>query len=241
MLDLFDKLYKYSREDLYNEVSGRLNNEEKTFIITANPETFMKAKKDNILKEAILQEGTLVVPDGIGIVKAANFLKYALKERIPGIEITQHLIKEAAKYNKSIYLFGASKVVIKHLVEKLNIQYPNLRIIGYTDGYVKAKDKVFNKILKLKPDIILIALGIPQQEKLIYKHYHKFNKGIFIGVGGSFDVISGVKKRAPLFWRKLNLEWLYRLLKEPKRIKRFIKGNILFIYEIFYLKTKNRN
>ena len=109
---------------------------------------------------------------------------------------------------------------------------PKLKIVGATNGYVVDKDGVFKEISKLKPDIVLVALGIPLQEKLIYKHLGKFDKGIFVGVGGSFDVISGHKKRAPKIFIKLNLEWLYRILKEPKRIKRFYDSNIKFMFKV---------
>ena len=98
------------------------------------------------------------------------------------------------------------------------------------------KDKVFREISKLNPDIILVALGIPIQEKLIYKHLNEFNKGIFVGVGGSFDVISGHKKRAPKIFVKLNLEWLYRIICEPKRIKRFYNNNVKFLLKVRKIK-----
>ena len=86
------------------------------------------------------------------------------------------------------------------------------------------------EIIKLKPDILFVALGIPYQEKLIGKYYNKFKKGIFIGVGGSFDVLSGTKKRAPRLFIKLKLEWLYRIICEPKRLKRFFKYNVKFLF-----------
>lgn len=106
--------------------------------------------------------------------------------------------------------------------EVLKKNYPNLKLVGAANGYEKDKDNVFEKMARTKPDIVLVALGIPLQEKLIYKHLAKFYKGIFVGVGGSFDVISGHKKRAPKIFIKLNLEWLYRILKEPKRLKDFM-------------------
>ena len=88
------------------------------------------------------------------------------------------------------------------------------------------------KISKLKPDILLVALGIPMQEELIYRHMNEFNKGIIVGVGGTFDVLSGTKKRAPKIFIKLNLEWLYRIIKEPSRLKRFWNNNVKFIFKV---------
>ena len=94
----------------------------------------------------------------------------------------------------------------------------------------------FGKAKKESPDICLVALGIPFQETIIYKHFNEFKKGIFIGVGGSFDVLSGFKKRAPKIFQKLNIEWLYRIIKEPKRLKRFYKNNIQFVFQLKKIK-----
>ena len=106
-----------------------------------------------------------------------------------------------------------------------------------TNGYVENKEEEFQKTIKKEPDIVLVALGIPAQEKLMYKYFKDFKKGIFVGVGGSFDVLSGTKKRAPQIFIKTNTEWLYRILKEPKRIKRFWANNVKFIFKI--RKEKN--
>ena len=133
---------------------------------------------------------------------------------------------------KKLYLFGAKKEVVTQLVKKVKKDYPNIIISGYNDGYVEDKDSVFDEIANIQPDVVLVALGIPAQEMLIAKHYNRFKKGVFIGVGGSFDVLSGMKKRAPKIFIKLNLEWLYRILKEPNRFGRFYRSNVKFISEI---------
>ena len=106
------------------------------------------------------------------------------------------------------------------------------------DGYVEDKDAVFEKIVEASPDVCLVALGIPEQEKLIAKHIGKVQKGIYMGVGGTFDVMSGKKRRAPKLFIKLNLEWLYRLMKEPRRIKRFWNNNVKFVFEAFVDRKK---
>ena len=111
-------------------------------------------------------------------------------------------------------------------------KYPKAKLIGTSNGYIKDKDKVFEDIKQKNPDVVLVALGIPMQEKIIAKHYDEFSKGIFIGVGGSFDVISGSKRRAPKLFLKLNIEWLYRIVKEPKRLKRFWRSNVKYISKI---------
>ena len=100
------------------------------------------------------------------------------------------------------------------------------------------KDAVFDEIAAIQPDLVLVALGIPVQELLIGKHYDKFQKGVFIGVGGAFDVLSGMKKRAPAIFIRYNLEWLYRIVTEPKRIKRFYRSNIKFILKVKAMRKK---
>lgn len=111
-------------------------------------------------------------------------------------------------------------------------EYKNVHISGYTDGYVEDKEKVMRQITELDPDLVFVALGAPQQELLIHKYFRSDRKGIYIGVGGSFDVLSGKKQRAPSFFIRHNLEWLYRITKEPKRIKRFWNSNVKFLFEL---------
>jgi N-acetylglucosaminyldiphosphoundecaprenol N-acetyl-beta-D-mannosaminyltransferase len=228
----FDLLYKKDSNTFYNELKKYLKKEERKFIITANSETFIYGTKDEEMNKMLLDKNSILVPDGIGIVKAARKLDYNVEERIAGVDIAAKLLEYANELKLGIYLFGAKKEVLDLLVKRLNNEYPNIKILGYKDGYVKDKDKVFKEITSLKPDIVLVAMGIPAQEKLIYKHLSKFKKGIFVGVGGSFDVLSGSKKRAPKIFIKLNLEWLYRISKEPKRIKRFYDSNIKFMFKV---------
>ena len=232
MRKLFDKLYNKSSESFYTIIKNNLKKNKKMFIVTANPETFMMSEKDDEMRKLLLDKETTLVPDGIGIVKAARSIGYDIKERIAGIDIANKLLEYGNQEKKSIYLFGAKEEVIVSIKEVFGDKYPNLKIVGAKNGYVSDRDKVFEDIIKKEPDIILVALGIPYQEKLIYKYLSKFNKGIFVGVGGSFDVISGHKKRAPKIYIKLNLEWLYRIMKEPSRLKRFYDSNIKFLFKV---------
>lgn len=236
MKKMFNKLYNKKSDSFYEILDKNLKSNKKMFIVTANPETFMMSENDEEMRKLLLDKDTTLVPDGIGIVKAARMINYNVTERIAGIDIANKLLELGNKEKKSIYLFGSKQEVIDSMKKVLKEKYPNLVLVGTTNGYEKDKDKVFDKIAKTKPDIVLVALGIPLQEKLIYKHLNKFDKGIFVGVGGSFDVISGHKKRAPKIFIKLNLEWLYRILKEPKRLKRFYNSNVKFLF-----KVKNTN
>lgn len=238
MKKYFDKLYKKDFNSFIKELNANVKQDKKTFVITANPETLMIGTENPVFDAILKSEDTIIVPDGIGVVKAANMLGIPLKERITGVEIVQELFRILNEEKKSLYLLGAKREVIEQLVSKVKVDHPNINIVGYQDGYVQNKDAVFEEIVALKPDAVLVALGIPAQEILIHKYYDKFDKGIFIGVGGSFDVLSGTKKRAPEIFIKLNLEWLYRITKEPKRFKRFYDSNIKFIGKIRKMRGK---
>lgn len=236
MRQYFDKLFKDGQEEFEKQLHSYLVEERKTFVVTANPETLMIGQENKEFDKVLKDKETIIVPDGIGVVKAAHMLGYQVKGRVTGVEIAQFLLQDASKEKKSIFLFGAKQEVGDALIRKISKEYPDLVVTGYRNGYEKNKDDVFKEIERIKPDIVLVALGIPQQELLISRHYDNFEKGIFIGVGGSFDVLSGTKKRAPKFFIKCNLEWLYRIVKEPQRIKRFYKSNVRFISIIKKMK-----
>lgn len=232
MLKLFEKTYKGSKKEYFNELEKNIKNNKKNFIVTANPEAFMIASQKEEYMNLLLNQNTTIVPDGIGIVKAGKMLGFSFKERIPGVEIAEYLLRLADKYKRKVYLFGAEEEIVCKMKKMIEEKYSKAKIVGIQNGYAKDKEEVFEDIAAKQPDIILVALGMPLQEELIYKNINKFKKGIFVGVGGSFDVLSGSKKRAPKIFIKLNLEWLYRIAKEPKRIKRFWNNNITFLQKI---------
>ena len=238
MQEYFKKIYKDTQNNFYNLIKENIINENKMFIVTANPETFMTAQNNIDFKNALLDDKTTIIADGIGIVKGSKMLKYNIKETIPGVDLSAKLFEYCNELKKNIFLFGAKEDVLTKLVKVINTNYPDAIICGYENGYVENKDDVFNKMAELNPDVILVALGIPAQELFIYNNLDKFKKGIFVGVGGSFDVLSGVKKRAPKIFRNLHLEWFYRLLKEPKRCKRFFSNNVKYIFKLKACKNR---
>lgn len=238
MREYFEKIENIQELEFFEKVKNKMVEEEKMFIVTANPETLMFAEKDDEFKKIILAPETTVVADGIGVIKGAKMLKMDLEHRILGVNLATKLLFYCNELEKSIYLLGAKPEVIEKMQEMISMNYPKAKLVGAVDGYVKDKDKIFDDIYKKQPDVVLVALGIPNQEKLIYKNYSRFNKGIFVGVGGSFDVISGSKKRAPDIFIKLNLEWLYRITSEPKRLKRFFSSNIKYMFKIIKERGK---
>lgn len=232
VVKFFKKLYNKTEQEFFEVLEKNLEKDNKMFIVTANPEAFTYGEKDKAVEALLMDDETTVVADGIGIVKGAGMIGISIPERIPGVGIAEQLFVLGNKLKKSVYLFGAKQEVIETLCKVLTEKYCDLEIKGAVNGYVGDKDAVFEDIKKACPDIILVALGVPNQEKLIYKHIKDFQKGIFVGVGGSFDVLSGIKARAPKFFINNNIEWLYRILKEPKRIKRFYQNNIKFIFRL---------
>lgn len=237
MRRFFEKVYKGDTVSLYGMLESALLNEEKRFIVTANSEILVRGEKDENIARLLTNDETTVVADGISVVRGLEILNMPACERIPGIEIAQKLLEMCNTYKKSLYLFGAREEILTSLKEVLAEIYPNINLVGSCNGYIADKDKVFEEIKTLSPDAVFVALGVPMQEELIFKHLKDFKKGVFVGLGGSFDVLSGNKKRAPEFFIKYNLEWLYRIIKEPSRIKRFVNNNVRFI---FILKRKYR-
>ena len=232
MKEFLKKLYTKDKNTYFKLLANDLKNKHKRFIITVNPETLMLSESDAELKNILDNKTNSFVPDGIAVVKAARKVGVNVNERITGIDIAEYLLKLANENKYSIYLFGAKEEVINTLIAKIKKEYPNINILGYSNGYVKDRDLVMQDVLKKKPDICMVALGIPYQEKIIAKYFSKAKKGIFIGVGGSFDVLSGTKKRAPKIFIKLNLEWLYRIVTESSRLKRFWNSNVKFMFKI---------
>ena len=182
----------------------------------------------------MLDNNTVIVPDGIGVVKGMKMLKMKTEGTITGVELAKKIIQILNDESKSLYLFGAKDEVVNKLKEKIEKEYSNIKLAGVSDGYVKNRQEVFDDIAQKQPDAVLVALGIPYQELLIYENLQRFNKGIFVGVGGSFDVLSGMKKRAPKFFIRFHLEWLYRITTEPKRIGRFIKSNVRYLFVLIH-------
>lgn len=226
-------------DSILAKLKDSLKSDSKEFIITANAEIFMQALSNPDLEEIITNKDHLVIADGISIIKTAKYFNINLNRKIAGVEICEDLLNYAAEKKLSTFVYGSKEEALNLLKNK----YSEIPFIGLKNGYDNSEEQIQKEILSLKPDLVIVALGVPRQERFINAIYKSATKGIFIGVGGSVDVISGYKKRAPKFFRKLNIEWLYRIIKEPKRIKRFIENNIklLFIAKKTSKNEFNRN
>lgn len=203
-----------SEQELFDYIE-----ENKGILVAINAEKILHANEET--REIINRN--LGYVDGAGAMLALHQKGYENACKIPGCELWLKIIEHFHK-NKSIYLVGSKPEVIEKTVAKLNIEFPNINIIGYRDGYIQSeyeKEALLKDIELKKPDIVFVAMGSPKQELLMEEMQERHN-AIYQGLGGSFDVYTGEVERAPKWWVDHNLEFAYRLIKQPKRIKRQI-------------------
>jgi N-acetylglucosaminyldiphosphoundecaprenol N-acetyl-beta-D-mannosaminyltransferase len=192
-------------------------------VITANPIMVMAAiNQPDYL--AVMNRADLIVPDGTGVVWAASYVGNPVKERVPGFDLMHRLLQAGEQKRWKVFLLGASPEVIQAAEAKLKEQYPLIQWVGAKDGYFKAEEDeaVIAEIREAKPDILLVGRSAAGQEPWMDRYKQELGVPLMIGIGGSFDVISGKLKRAPGLYQKLRLEWLYRLMQEPWRYKRML-------------------
>lgn len=192
-------------------------------VVTLNAEMLYRAQTDKTLKD-LLNQADLVVPDGYGVVWAGRQLGCPLPERVTGIDLMQALARRAAREKWRVYLLGAAPGVANAAATNLELKYPGLCVVGTQHGYFGPDEveTVIRKIRAVYPDLLFVALGSPKQEFFIWAHRQELGALVAIGVGGSFDVLSGRLRRAPLFFQRLHLEWFYRFIQEPYRWRRLI-------------------
>ena len=191
------------------------------YIVTPNPEIVMLCRGNARLTEAV-NSAALVLPDGIGVIKGAHILGTPLKEKIPGIEFAEALFSQMANLSMSVFLLGAKPGVAEKAAENLGSRFGGLRFVGTSDGYFTEDGPIIEKINTAAPDLLLVCLGAPKQELWMRQNASQLQVGLMAGLGGSLDVFAGVAERAPEKWRKLNLEWLYRLKQDPSRAGRMM-------------------
>ena len=195
---------------------------ENTYIVTPNPEIVWSARRDEGLRKALAGAG-LVLADGIGIILAARILGTPIKEKIPGIDFAESLLAILAKSGGGVFLLGAKPGIAEEAGRRLAAAYPGLVVKGAADGYFTEDEPVIRQINDACPELLLVGLGSPKQEMWMAENLGRLDARLCIGVGGSLDVYAGASMRAPESMQRLGLEWLYRLIREPRRIKRMIK------------------
>jgi len=180
----------------------------------------------------------LVLPDGIGVILGARILGTPLCGKIPGIDFAESLICEMAKSGKSVYLYGARPGVAEEAGRRLSEKHPGLVVAGEADGY-SDDGPVVARINEARPDLLLVCLGAPKQELWMSENLCRLNVKLCVGLGGALDVYAGMVPRAPKLFRKLQLEWFYRLLRQPQRITRMYKLP-LFVIAVIIQRIRRR-
>ena len=210
--------------------------EKNLFIVTANPE-IVDFSTENEAYRKLINKADYVIPDGTGVVMASKLLKTPLKERVPGIELMEACLKIANANYQKVFLLGAKDEVVVQAVKKLSEKYPNIHF-DYHHGYFNLEDEtVLKHVSSFNPDYVFVGMGYPKQEQWIERHDHYFKQTLLMGVGGSIEVFSGKKKRAPKIFRKLNIEWIYRFIIDWKRFGR-MKAIPKFVFKVIKQKAK---
>ncbi|MFA5070176.1 MAG: WecB/TagA/CpsF family glycosyltransferase [Patescibacteria group bacterium] len=231
------------KKEILEDLGFFLKSDRPHLITTPNPEILLQAQENQELRN-ILNKSDLAIPDGFGLILASLYLKNKIKQRITGVDLMLDLCLLASQKNYSVYLLGGLGRVPEKTAIKLIKEYPSLKIAGYDNGFRGwgwrlSDSTIIEKINRVKPDILFVAYGAPKQEKWLYHYLPKLKTvKIGMGVGGAFDYISGQVKRAPLVMRKIGLEWLFRLYRQPWRFPRIVKATAYFSSEVLKNKRK---
>jgi len=209
-------------EESLEIIDGFIKEKQPHLIVTLGTEMTMMARKDRELTE-IINSSHLVVPDTAGIVWSTKLLYSKKIKKVAGISLLEKLAETGSNKGYSFYFLGSKEGIAQTAADNLKNKFTGLNIVGTHHGYFRGKDEeVIEEIKNLKPDILVIALGVPHQEKWAWKNLKNLGVPVCIGVGGSFDVLSGKLDRAPRWMIDFNIEWLYRLYREPSRFVRML-------------------
>ena len=211
-------------------------------LMGVNADKINQCHTDEKIKKIVNDSG-IINADGASVVLASKFLGTPVPERVAGIDLMQSLLDLSNKKGYSVYFFGAKEEVLQDMLKAFKNDYPNLIVIGHRNGYFSEDDErtIQEDIREKNPDFVFVGITSPKKEYIIQKFMDNGVNSVFMGVGGSFDVLSGHIQRAPLWMQKLNLEWLFRVANEPKRLfKRYFVGNATFIKRVLDEKRKSK-
>lgn len=217
-------------EQALHKIAGFIDRDERVYLTTPNPEMLVEASRNKPFLK-VLQKSALALPDGIGILWAAKVLQQPLPQRVTGMDLMQKVVERSQETGWKIFLLGAREGVAPIAAENLRNRYPGAQIVGAYAGSpsMDEAEAIAQRINKTAPDILFVAYGSPAQEFWIARNLHRLSTvRVAVGVGGAFDFVSGRVKRAPAFMRRLGLEWLWRLLREPRRFKRIWRATVTF-------------
>lgn len=217
------KVDKFNIPEAVDEIFKMLSENRPHAVYTPNSEIIMTAYKDEEFR-TVLNSADMLTADGIGVVYASKILHNPIEERAAGYDIACGVIERIAETGHGLYLFGGKPGIAEEAQRRLDEKYPFIRIVGTHNGYFTDAEipEIIEDINNSGANIVFVCLGAPAQEKWINANMHKLNARVLMGVGGTIDVIAGNAERAPEKWCNMGLEWLYRLLKQPKRFFRMM-------------------
>ena len=234
-------LLKIIDEHVFSEDLDTINLNKKTVINTINPHSYCVSKTDSFFQKALL-ESDILLPDGSGIVLAAKFLRKKRIKKIAGADIHKHLLEYAHKNKKKVFYLGAAQKTLEKIHNRLANEYPNINMSSYSPPYKpefseEDSKRMISEVNNFKPDVLFVGMTAPKQEKWVALNNQKLNATIIVSIGAVFDFYAGTVERSSPFWINLGLEWLPRLLKEPKRLwRRNFVSTPLFLW--YMLKAK---
>ena len=224
-------VHALTMDEVLSCVDTTIKRRSRLLIGVVNAAKIVNMRRNPVLRDAVLRSD-LILADGMSVVWASRLLGQSLPERVPGIDLMHEMLRQGRGRGYRVYCFGASQDVLDKTVARINERYPGVMIVGKRNGYYDAEDepKIVEDISAARPDILFVAMSPPKKEIFLARWANELSVPVCHGVGGAFDVVAGKTKRAPVFWRRHGLEWLYRVVKEPRRMwKRYLVTNTIFV------------
>lgn len=234
---------KIMNYNVFTENLSTIDLSKRQVINTINPHSYVTAKEDKLFFEA-LNDSDLLIPDGSGIVIAAKFINKQIIKKIAGADLHQYLLENMNKIGGKVFYMGASQKTLDKVHEKIKLEYPNILVESYSPPFKpeftdEENQVIIDKINDFNPHVLFIGMTAPKQEKWLHTHKSKLNFTISSSIGAVFDFYAGTVERPRQFWIDMHLEWLPRLLKEPKRLwRRNLVSTPLFLIDLILFKYK---
>ncbi len=223
-------IHALTMEETLDVIDHSIETTRRLLIGVVNAAKIVHMNQDPQLRQSVLATD-LVLADGMSVVWAARLLGKRLPERVAGIDLMTGLLQRASLHGHRVYCLGATSEVIKEVARRIRDTYPGVQLVGWHDGYFSADEEaeIVGQIAATKPDILFVGMSSPKKERFLAAWRDQLGATVCHGVGGSFDVLAGKVKRAPKRWQQLGIEWLYRVLQEPRRMwRRYLVTNVLF-------------
>ena len=216
------KFDSMTMDEALSRAEALLRGDKAAYVVTPNAEIAYEALHDVQLRE-MLNGADLMLPDGAGVVLASKLLRTPVKQKVAGVDFAAGLLGILERNGQSLYLLGGKTGIGELAAQKMLEAHPQLRIAGIADGYFQDEAPVIAKINASGADALFVCLGAPKQERFMVQHLQELHVHLMAGLGGSLDAFAGTVQRAPAWMIRLNLEWLYRLIREPKRFRRMLR------------------